>query len=189
MGNSSLKVTPIVRTLDPNLRIRSATGHGLILGDRRPDVLIRTRPDLIAARGRHPATTDAHFVSIPAARRRHGCAATSLVRGRVIQCDGVVVVTRVLFEPGGCEPLFNVRQLQRWVRQLRPKRRYASTAHACQEETTMERKHASDFPAEVLKLFDGYVHGWIGRREFLDRASKYAVGGFTAAAMLESLRP
>jgi carboxymethylenebutenolidase len=53
----------------------------------------------------------------------------------------------------------------------------------------MERKTASDFPATVLKLFDGYVHGNISRREFLDRANKYAVGGFTAAAMLESLRP
>jgi len=53
----------------------------------------------------------------------------------------------------------------------------------------MERKLASDFPPEVLKLFDGYVHGWLSRRDFLDRAGKYAVGGFTAAAMLESLRP
>jgi carboxymethylenebutenolidase len=53
----------------------------------------------------------------------------------------------------------------------------------------MERKRASDFPPEVLKLFDGYVHGWISRRDFLDRATKYALGGFTAAAMLESLRP
>jgi carboxymethylenebutenolidase len=53
----------------------------------------------------------------------------------------------------------------------------------------MERKKASDFPPEVLKLFDGYVHGWISRRDFLDRAGKFAVGGFTAAAMLESLRP
>jgi carboxymethylenebutenolidase len=53
----------------------------------------------------------------------------------------------------------------------------------------MERKKASDFPPEVLKLFDGYVHGAINRREFLDRAARFAVGGFTAAAMLESLRP
>src|SRR6187549_3731304 len=53
----------------------------------------------------------------------------------------------------------------------------------------MERRKASDFPAEVLKLFDGYVHGAISRRDFLDRAGKYAVGGFTAAAMLESLKP
>jgi carboxymethylenebutenolidase len=53
----------------------------------------------------------------------------------------------------------------------------------------MERKKASDFPPEVLKIFDSYVHGKISRREFLDGAGKFAVGGFTAAAMLESLRP
>ena len=53
----------------------------------------------------------------------------------------------------------------------------------------MERRKASDYPREVLKLFDGYVHGAVSRREFLDRAAKYAVGGFTATAMLESLRP
>ncbi len=53
----------------------------------------------------------------------------------------------------------------------------------------MERRKASDFPQEVLNLFDGYVHGRMNRRDFLDSASKYAVGGFTAAAMLEALRP
>jgi carboxymethylenebutenolidase len=53
----------------------------------------------------------------------------------------------------------------------------------------MERKKATDYPPEVLKLFDGYVHGFLSRRDFLDSAAKYAVGGFTAAAMLESLRP
>ncbi|MGZ9066915.1 MAG: dienelactone hydrolase family protein, partial [Burkholderiales bacterium] len=47
----------------------------------------------------------------------------------------------------------------------------------------------SDFPPEVLKLFDGYVHGALSRRDFLDRAAKFAVGSFTAAAMLESLKP
>ncbi|MDO8597590.1 MAG: dienelactone hydrolase family protein, partial [Sulfuricaulis sp.] len=53
----------------------------------------------------------------------------------------------------------------------------------------MERKKASDFPPDVLKLFDGYVHGMLSRRDFLDRAAKYAAGGFSAAAMLESLKP
>ena len=53
----------------------------------------------------------------------------------------------------------------------------------------MERKKASDFPPEVLKLFDGYVHGRIDRRGFLESAAKFAVGGFTAAAMLEALKP
>ena len=53
----------------------------------------------------------------------------------------------------------------------------------------MERKKAGDFPPEVLKLFDGYVHGGITRRDFLERAAKYAVGGFTANAMLAALAP
>ena len=53
----------------------------------------------------------------------------------------------------------------------------------------MERRKASDYPQEVLDLFDGYVHGRLTRRDFLDHAGKYAVGGFTAAAMFESLRP
>lgn len=53
----------------------------------------------------------------------------------------------------------------------------------------MERKKATDFPPEVLRLFDGYVHGFISRRDFLDGAARFAVGGFTAAAMLESLKP
>lgn len=53
----------------------------------------------------------------------------------------------------------------------------------------MQRMKASDFPPEVLKIFDGYVHGRISRRQFIDEAGKYAVGGFTAVAMLEALRP
>jgi carboxymethylenebutenolidase len=53
----------------------------------------------------------------------------------------------------------------------------------------MERMKASDFPPEVLKLFDGYVHGFVSRRDFLDKAGKYAVGGFSATAMLDALRP
>jgi carboxymethylenebutenolidase len=53
----------------------------------------------------------------------------------------------------------------------------------------MERKKAVDFPQELLDLFDRYVHGDIGRREFLDGAKKFAVGGLTAMAIWESLRP
>jgi carboxymethylenebutenolidase len=53
----------------------------------------------------------------------------------------------------------------------------------------MERKKASDFPQELLDLFDGYVHGRMSRRDFLDRAQKFAVGGVTAAALLEMLKP
>lgn len=52
-----------------------------------------------------------------------------------------------------------------------------------------DRKRASDYPPEVLALFDGYVHNAVSRREFLVRAAKYAVGGMTALAMLDSLQP
>jgi carboxymethylenebutenolidase len=53
----------------------------------------------------------------------------------------------------------------------------------------MERKKASDFDPELLELFDSYVHGGVSRREFLERAKRFAVGGVTAAALLESLSP
>jgi carboxymethylenebutenolidase len=57
------------------------------------------------------------------------------------------------------------------------------------EETSVERKKASDFPQELLNLFDHYVHGGISRREFLDGAQKFAVGGITAAGLLDMLKP
>jgi carboxymethylenebutenolidase len=53
----------------------------------------------------------------------------------------------------------------------------------------MERKSASDYPQELLDLFHEYQHGDINRRTFLERASKFAVGGLTVAAIFESLRP
>jgi carboxymethylenebutenolidase len=53
----------------------------------------------------------------------------------------------------------------------------------------MERKKASDFPQELLNLFDLYVHGGINRRAFLNGAQKFAVGGVTAAALLQMLKP
>jgi len=53
----------------------------------------------------------------------------------------------------------------------------------------MERKKASDFDPELLGLFHRYVHGGISRREFLDGAAKFAVGGLTATALWEMLRP
>ena len=39
------------------------------------------------------------------------------------------------------------------------------------------RRSAGDFPPEVLRLYDAYVHGGIDRRGFLEGASKFAVGG------------
>ncbi len=53
----------------------------------------------------------------------------------------------------------------------------------------MQRKKASDFPQELLNLFDVYVHGGMSRRAFLDGAQKFAAGGVTAAALFEMLKP
>ena len=51
------------------------------------------------------------------------------------------------------------------------------------------RKTAHDFDQDLLILFDAYVHGVIDRRSFLDQASRFAVGGVTAAMLLEQLSP
>jgi len=53
----------------------------------------------------------------------------------------------------------------------------------------MKRLTAADFDPEVLKLFDGYVHGQLSRRDFLSRAGRYAVGGASAATLLAQLSP
>ena len=53
----------------------------------------------------------------------------------------------------------------------------------------MERKQASEYPQELLDLFHEYQHGDITRREFFDRAAKFAVGGLTVTAIWESLKP
>ena len=53
----------------------------------------------------------------------------------------------------------------------------------------MERKTAHDFDQDLLILFDAYVHGALDRRGFLEKASRYAVGGVTAAMLLEQLSP
>ena len=53
----------------------------------------------------------------------------------------------------------------------------------------MSRKTAHDYDQELLALFDAYVHGDIDRRKFLERAAKFAVGGVTAAMLLDELSP
>ncbi len=53
----------------------------------------------------------------------------------------------------------------------------------------MNRKNASDFPQELLDIYDEYVHGKIDRRVFFSKAAKFATAGITAAALVESLSP
>ncbi|MBV7396327.1 YghX family hydrolase [Mameliella sediminis] len=57
------------------------------------------------------------------------------------------------------------------------------------DQTPPRRMTAADFDQELLDLYDYYAHGRITKREFLDRAGKFAVGGLTAAALLNMLSP
>lgn len=53
----------------------------------------------------------------------------------------------------------------------------------------MTRLTAKDFPQELLDYYDFYAHGKITKREFLELAGKYAIGGMTALAMFHLLKP
>ena len=53
----------------------------------------------------------------------------------------------------------------------------------------MPRLTAKDFPQELLDYYDYYAHGKISKREFLNLAAKYAVGGMTALALFDLLKP
>lgn len=52
-----------------------------------------------------------------------------------------------------------------------------------------ERRKASDFHPRILEIFDGYVHGRIGKRDFMVQAAQFATAGMTAAAIFEALKP
>jgi carboxymethylenebutenolidase len=51
----------------------------------------------------------------------------------------------------------------------------------------MAKKPAYD--PKVMRLFDGYVHGQMTRREFLDRVGAFTTSSVAAAAILSSLSP
>ncbi len=53
----------------------------------------------------------------------------------------------------------------------------------------MNRLTAKDFAPELLELYDGYVHGRIDRRQFLQSAAGFAVAGMSATTILASLSP
>lgn len=53
----------------------------------------------------------------------------------------------------------------------------------------MTRLTAKDFPQELLDYYDYYAHGKISKREFLQLATRYAVGGMTALALFDLLKP
>ncbi|WP_145600706.1 YghX family hydrolase [Yersinia frederiksenii] len=53
----------------------------------------------------------------------------------------------------------------------------------------MSRLTAKDFAPELLELYDFYAHGRITKRQFLELAAKYTVGGLTAITILGQLSP
>lgn len=57
------------------------------------------------------------------------------------------------------------------------------------DQSPQRRMTAADFDQELLDLYDYYAHGKITKREFLDRAGKFAIGGVTAITLLNMLSP
>jgi carboxymethylenebutenolidase len=53
----------------------------------------------------------------------------------------------------------------------------------------MEPKKAPQLPAELVQIYNTYIHGGMTRREFFDATKRFAVGGLTAAAIVEALMP
>ena len=44
-------------------------------------------------------------------------------------------------------------------------------------------------PTEAIELYNRYIHGEIGRRDFLDGVKRFAVAGLTTGAIVEALMP
>ena len=44
-------------------------------------------------------------------------------------------------------------------------------------------------PTEAIDLYNRYIHGEISRRDFLEGAKRFAIGGLTAGAIVEALMP
>jgi carboxymethylenebutenolidase len=48
---------------------------------------------------------------------------------------------------------------------------------------------AQKLPQPLIDLYNVYIHGGMSRRDFMDGVQKFAIGGLTAAAIVESLMP
>lgn len=53
----------------------------------------------------------------------------------------------------------------------------------------MKPLRKEDIKQEVFDLYDDYAHSRIGRREFIDKLSAYAVGGITLMSLLSFISP
>ena len=50
-------------------------------------------------------------------------------------------------------------------------------------------EYRKKIPAEAVELYSRFIHGEIGRRDFLQGVERFAVAGLTAAAIVEALMP
>src|SRR5450631_2687151 len=46
-----------------------------------------------------------------------------------------------------------------------------------------------NLPSDAVELYNLFIHGVIGRRAFMDGVKRFAVGGLTAAAIVDALMP
>ena len=53
----------------------------------------------------------------------------------------------------------------------------------------MEPKKSNGISPELIELYNLYIHGEINRRDFMDGAKKFAIGGLTVAGIWELLKP
>ena len=53
----------------------------------------------------------------------------------------------------------------------------------------MKKLRKEDVDQEVFDLYDAYAHNQIGRREFIDKLSTYAVGGITVMSLMSFMMP
>ncbi|NQZ78013.1 MAG: dienelactone hydrolase family protein [Ekhidna sp.] len=53
----------------------------------------------------------------------------------------------------------------------------------------MKKPTKKDIHPEVFKLYDKYAHNLLGRREFIEKLSVYAVGGLTLSSLMSFIMP
>ena len=44
-------------------------------------------------------------------------------------------------------------------------------------------------PVEAIQLYNRFIHGEIGRRDFMDGVKRFAIGGLAVSAIVEALMP
>ena len=53
----------------------------------------------------------------------------------------------------------------------------------------MKKLNKEDINQDVFDLYDDYAHNKIGRRQFIEKLSLYAIGGITVSSLLSFISP